>query len=173
MIATMISGLTSGIVPVPVVKCVAILLLTAIETAEDLNRLEKGLPVELYKGENDWRYSLDSSLSKAENNGYGGCSNGLFYSDYLYLFLYLGFQNKSSASEMYLRVGDLIQANMRNDTGKNTYMLKNARSYFELNAIIRVKPLMLALPISQEFSNNPKDKSDWCTFEIHEIRGYS
>ena len=88
------------------------------------------------------------------------------------MFLYLGFES-NSASEMYRRIGDLIQANMRKYTGKNSYMLKNSKSYFELNATIRVKPLMLTLPMSQDYSNNPKDKSDWCTFEISEMRGYS
>lgn len=172
-LAASISAATSGIVPVPAIKCVAILLLTALETAEDLNRLEKGFQVELYKGEDDWRYSISIDFSTKSGTTSKACENGLFYSDYIYMFLYLGFENDSSASEMYRRVGDLIQANMRKDTGKNTYMLKNAKSYFELNAKIRVKPLMLALPISQGFSTNPKDKNDWCTFEIHEIRGYS
>ncbi len=170
--AIAISGATSGIIPVPAIKCVAILLLTALETAKDLDRLQDGFPVELYKKEDEWRFSIGAGLSTSPKEG-KNCENGIFYSDYIYMFLYLGFENESSASEMYRRIGDLIQANMRKYTGKNTYMLKNARSYFELNAKIRVKPLMLALPVSQGFSNNPKDKSDWCTFEIHEIRGYS
>lgn len=170
--ADAISAATSGIVPIPAIKCIAILLLTALETGEDLNRLEKGFQVELYKTGENWRYTIDSNLSTSKGDD-KYCDNGLFYSDYIYLFLYLGFENDSSASEMYRRVGDLIQANMRKYTGKNTYMLKNAKSYFELNATIRVKPLMIALPISQGYSNNPKDKSDWCTFNIHEIRGYS
>ncbi len=172
-LAATISAATSGIVPVPVIKCVAILLLTALETAEDLNRLEKGFQVELYKKEEDWRFSINIDFSTKSGTTSKACDNGLFYSDYLYLFLYLGFNDKDSASEMYRRVGDLIQVNMRKYTGKNTYMLKNAKSYFELNATIRVKPLMIALPMSQGYANNPKDKSDWCTFDIHEIRGYS
>lgn len=171
-VASAISSATSGIVPIPVIKCVAILLLTALETAKDLDRLQEGFPVELYKKGDEWRFSIGDGLSTSSKEG-KNCENGIFYSDYIYMFLYLGFENDSSASEMYRRVGDLIQANMRKYIGKNTYMLKNARSYFELNAKIRVKPLMLALPISRGFSNNPKDKNDWCTFEIHEIRGYS
>ncbi len=169
--ASTISTLTSGIVPIPVTKCVAILLLTALESAKDLDRLQNGFPVELYKKGEDWRFSIDTNLSTS-----GGdtktCENGLYYSDYLYMFVYLGFES-DSASEMYRRMGDLIQANMRKYTGKNEYKLKNARTYFKINAKIRVKPLMLALPVSQGYANNPKDKTDWCTFEISEIRGYS
>lgn len=170
--ALAISGATAGIIPVPAIKCVAILLLTALETANDLDRLQNGFPVELYKKGDEWHFSIGQGLSTSPKED-EGCKNGLFYSDYLYMFVYLGFENESSASEMYRRVGDLIQVNMRKYTNVDTYMLKNARSYFELNATIRVKPLMLALPVSQGFSNNPKDKNDWCTFEIREIRGYS
>ena len=134
--------------------------------------MQSGFPVELYKTGEQWAYSIGGTelgTSQKEVT----CEDGLFYSDYIYLFLYLGFENEKSASEMYRRVGDLIQVNMRKYTGKNTYMLKNARSYFELSATIRVNPLMLALPMAQDYSNNPKDKNDWCTFEIHETRGYS
>lgn len=170
--ANNISMLTSGIVPAPAIKCVAILLITALESVNDLTRLQSGFPVELYKTGEQWAFSIggdDLSTSKKDVT----CEDGLFYSDYIYLFLFLGFENEASASEMYRRVGDLIQANMRKYTKKNTYMLKNARSYFELSATIRVNPLMLALPTAQDYSNNPKDKNDWCTFEIHETRGYS
>ncbi|MCQ2455535.1 MAG: DUF5702 domain-containing protein [Clostridia bacterium] len=172
LIADGVFAATSGIVPVSITKCVAILLLTAFETGKDLDRLQDGFPVEIYKELDDWWYTLDKRFS-AKPDTKTNNDKGLFYSDYIYMFLYLGFESDSSASEMYRRIGDLIQVNMRKDTGKNTYMLKNARSYFELNAKIRVKPLMLALPIAQGYSNNPKDKNDWCTFEIHEIRGYS
>ena len=152
-------------------KSVLILLLTAFETGIDLNRLQNGLPVEIYKKEADWRLTLDGWSTKDSDSNKDNTS-GLFYSDYLYIFLYLGFTG-NSASEMYLRVGDLIQANMRVATGSSTYKLKNARSYFQLNAKIRVHPLMLTLPYSIEEPNNPKDKEDWCTFDISQIRGYS
>ena len=170
-LATTIAGATSGIIPAPLTKTVAILLLTAFETGKDLDRMSKGLPVELYKGEKDWVYSIsdDWSTDPVDKK----CENGLFYSDYLYLFLFLGFQT-GSASEMYLRIGDLMQANMRKYTGSEMYSLKNSQVYFKLNATIRVRPLMLALPIAKNgFLNNPADKNDWCTFTISEIRGYS
>lgn len=169
--ANSIASVTQGIIPAPLTKSVLILLLTAFETGIDLNRLQNGLPVEIYKKEADWRLTLDGWSTKDSDSNKDNTS-GLFYSDYLYIFLYLGFTG-NSASEMYLRVGDLIQANMRVATGSSTYKLKNARSYFQLNAKIRVHPLMLTLPYSIEEPNNPKDKEDWCTFDISQIRGYS
>ena len=89
------------------------------------------------------------------------------------MFLCLGFKNESSASEMYRRIGDLIQVNMRKYTGKSDYKLKNARTYFQVKAKIRIKPLMLDLPINFEYGNGIKDASGWCTFEVSDTRGYS
>lgn len=172
-LATTISGLTSGIVPVPVIKVVAILLLTALETVKDLDRLQDGFPVELYKStDEEWHCTIDEGFSVGDKTG-STCENGLFYSDYIYLFLYMGFQDEKVAPEMYLRIADLVQVNMRKATGDDLYSLKNSRAYFQLNATIRVNPLMLALPYADGFSNNPKETSDWCTFKISEIRGYS
>lgn len=172
-VALGISGATCGVVPVPVIKVVAIMLLTAFETAKDLDRLQNGFPVELYKKDDtQWNFTL-TGLTTPDDKPGTACDDGLFYSDYIYLFLYMGFENSTSASEMYRRTADLIQVNLRKYTGKSSYSLKNSRSYFELNATIRVNPLMLALPYALQYDNNPKDSNDWCTFKVHEIRGYS
>ena len=172
-VAAGISSATAGVVPVPAIKCVAILLLAACETAKDLDHMSDGFPVVLYKAtDEDWFFTLNYSFSAEEKEDVA-TKGGLFYSDYIYLFTLLGFKGKS-ASEMYRRTADVIQANMRKYTGTNTYVLKNAKSYFKLEAKIRVKPLMLALPMASDgYSNNPKDATDWCTFDISEIRGYS
>jgi len=178
--ATTLSSATGGVVPAAVIKCISILLLTAIETGSDLDRLSKGFQVEIYKtSDTQWACSFSATVDEENTTfsaGSGGsgtsCSNGLFYSDYLYLFVLMGFQS-SSASEMYRRTADLIQVNMRKYTKDNGYMLKNAKSYFQINATIRVDPLMLALPIAQVYDKNPSDRSDWCTFTITEKRGYS
>ena len=168
ILAQGVATATSGIIPAPLTKTVEILLLAVLETGNDLNRLSNGTPVELYKKGEDWVFSLGTDEPPDKS-----CENGLFYSDYLYLFLFMGFQT-SSASEMYLRVGDLMQANLRKYTGSEGYSLKNSQIYFKVNATIRVKPLMLALPFSKNgFSNNPSDKNEWCTFTISETRGYS
>lgn len=177
--AAALSAATGGVVPAAIIKVVAITLLAVTETVSDTKRLEKGFQVELYKSEwNQWTCAINSSGLgadtdfSADSSNNVTCENGLFYSDYLYLFTLLGFQS-DSASEMYRRTADLIQVNMREITGKSDYMLKNAKSYFQVDATIRVEPLMLALPISRTVSNNPADRTDWCTFEIHEKRGYS
>lgn len=173
-IAGTISSATAGVVPIPVIKCVFILLLAAAETGVDLDRLQNGFQVEFYKGKDDWRISVPEggSITTDTNKDATACEAGLFYSDYMYIFLYLGFQS-DSAAQMYRRTADLVQVNMRKYTGKNDYKLKNARTYFQVNAKIRVKPLMLDLPINYEFGTNIKDATGWCTFEISDTRGYS
>ena len=178
--ANALSSATGGVVPAAAIKCVAILLITALETGSDLSRLQKGFQVEIYKLQpENWVCSIkstengaDSDFSAKNDGGGNGCADGLFYSDYLYLFVLLGFQS-GSASEMYRRTADLIQVNMRKYTDDSDYKLKNAKTYFQVDATIRVDPLMLALPMAQTYSNNPADRSDWCTFTIKEMRGYS
>jgi hypothetical protein len=51
--------------------------------------------------------------------------------------------------------------------------MSNAIVYFDIKATVRVKPLMLALPIASGYEKNPKDKPDWCTFDYKTTRGYS
>ncbi len=172
-VANLASSATCGIVPAPVVKVALILLLAVAETASDLDRLSDGFPVEFYKSNaSDWRISLSgwTSSAPAEKDN---ADSGLFYSDYIYLFLFSGFNKPNTASEMYLRVGDLIQANMRKYTKDTTYTLKKSRMYFTFNATVKVSPLMLDIPLVQNVANNPAEKSEWCTFKLDDIRGYS
>ena len=173
--------MTQLIVPKAAVKIVLIALLTVFETGEDLNRLEAGLPVELYKKNyTDWQIRLEKRLrsiadavgeiESAQPNGNPG--TGLYYSDYIGIFLYLGLKT-DSADAMYERIGEVLQTNIRKMSGKSDYSMKKARSYFKLEAKIRVKPLMLALPIFDSVEGNIKEKTDWCTYNIKMIRGYS
>ncbi len=177
--ATALSGATGGVVPVAIIKVVAITLLAVTETVNDTKRLEKGFQVELYKNDfTQWTCAINKTgldadtdfSAKGTNNVV--CENGLFYSDYLYLFTLLGFQS-DSASEMYRRTADLIQVNMRKMTGNNDFKMKNAKTYFQIDATIRVDPLMLAMPLARTYDKNPYGKTDWCTFNINVMRGYS
>ena len=181
-IANAVAGLTQYIVPAAAVKIVLIALLTVFETGEDLDRLEAGLPVELYKKDyTEWQLAISGgTISDALNNLSNGAQNkehktpgtGLYYSDYIGIFLYLGLKT-DSADAMYERIGEVLQTNIRKMSGKSDYSMKKARSYFKLEAKIRVKPLMLALPIFDSVEGNIKEKTDWCTYNIKMIRGYS
>lgn len=178
-IATAVSAATYGIVPVPVTKCVLILVLATLESAKDLERLKAGGRVELYKSTaSDWVYQVGSLSSLAADFSEKNVSQkekGLYYSDYMYIFLLIGLTSEKTYDSMLLRIGDLIQANMRLMIDNEEYTLANTKSYFQLTATVRVKPLMLTLPIvnTVEGASDLQSSTDWCTYSVHAIRGYS
>ena len=154
--------------PVELIKTIVITALSLMESSKDLDKLEAGSPVELFKtSHKKWHYSFGEEITQADKDPDGG----LKYSDYLMLFVLLGFQGKN-AETMYERIGDLIQANLIKITGRDSYSLNNSFVYFKVTARIRVKPLMLSLPISGRYSENPKSQAGWRTFEYKAIRGY-
>lgn len=158
---------TGGIVPEPLARIVLILIEVALETAWDICYLQEGLPVKLIKGKADKNWGMNKVVE----------DNGIYFSyqDYLYVFTILAFNSKDKEACMYARIGDVIQANMRHIIGSagSSYRLEKSVVYFQFQATLRVKPLMLALPIANGYENNPKDSTDWCTFTYKIIRGYT
>lgn len=190
-VASFLQGCTMGIVPAAVFKAVLIPILTAIETCVDNQRLAAGMPVELYKGENDWWICIWKSQAKDKNIGFSAFLNllkgepirtnqdkGLFYSDYMTLFVYLGFssgnQDNGLAANMYRRMAELIQANMRKHEGvSDSFSMGSAKVYFKLEATLRIKPIMVSLPVFGNSADPMTSNLDWCTFQISTVRGYS
>lgn len=179
-IAAMIQGATGGIIPAPLTKVVLIPILTIFETSKDLDRLEAGFPVEIYKTSyKEWWVSaprLESvgSFTSALGDTFNGPNKdkGIFYSDYLTVFVYLGLKS-SAAESMYQRMAEIIQSNIRKLSGNSSYSMKKAQLYFKLEATVRVKPLMITIPFFNEYDNNLDTKTDWCTYKISTVRGYS
>lgn len=189
-VANFIMALTAGIIPAALTKVILLPILTVYETCNDLDRLAAGFPVELYKQAGDWWYSLEGSgdaeswkgkkvsdfmrsITELHPERHPNPGKGLQYSDYLTLFVYLSLQREDKVSEKtYLRMADVIQANMRRATGNTKYQLTNTQVYFRLKAKLRVEPLMLTLPYYRDYVHDPAMKDDWCTFEVETIRGY-
>lgn len=180
-IATAIASATAGIVPVPVTKCVLIAVLATLESASDLSRLKAGGPIPLYKtSEDDWVCSInvgdsDDSFGSGQKNSITD-NGGMFYSSYLYLFVLLGVTNESTYNDMLLRIGDLIQANLRRNGSSEDFTLAKAQVYYDLEATVRVRPLMMSLPLvlnSVQGAQDMVESADWCTYKLHVIRGYS
>lgn len=192
-VAIAISSFTGYVVPAKVIKAVLLPILAAAESCKDNQRLFAGMPVELYKmEENDWWYSLEG---KGDGNGLGYSAlydllsgdagdkgknkdQGLFYSDYMTLFVYCGFTHNETA--MYRRLGSLIEANMHtvlsNKSGKSeNYSLTKTRMYFSLKADLRVKPLMVTIPyyLDEYDTKGMRTATDWCSYDIDIVRGYS
>jgi len=166
-----------------------IALITVFETANDMNRLEAGFSVELYKTDAKmWQVSLDfgegteigdksiSSMLNAIQTKFGNftnsCENGLRYSDYLCIFIVCGMQSDIGES-MTLRCADVIQANMRKITKDSGYKLENSKTYFELDSKLKVDPLLITLPLYSDYTDlYDSSSTDWCTYNIKTIRGY-
>ena len=175
-VAKAIAAASQGIIPTPVTKCVLITALSAIEAAKDLEVLKKGDSVPLYKAKyTEWYCSFDRNGQK--DGTLGGNSSkvsrdkaGLFYHDYMYLFLMM---NTSNYENMLLRIGDLVEANMRQTGGNKDFNLKKTYCFFKLTAKAKVKPLMLTLPIVQSYGTGDLLNNDtWCSYDIKVIRGY-
>ena len=184
-VAASISAMFGGIVPVPAIKVVLLPLLAAVETCMDNSRLSYGMPVELYKSQaSDWwiappsgASSFSAFFSSLSGGGASGKNQdkGFFYSDYLMIFVYTGLSGGGDLeANMYKRIAEVIQTNIGKKIGENSgYSLQKSIVYFELTATVRVKPLMITLPIFNDYSNNMDTKTDWCTYTIKTTRGYS
>lgn len=180
-----VQNLTAGIIPIPVTEAVLIPILTVFETARDLDRLQAGFPVEFYKAQPEqWWISMEPSasggikvfmdaLDTGELFDKANTGNGLRYSDYLTLFVYLGL-NGSAEGGMYQRMAEVIQFNIGSMAESPDYSLQEAQLYFKLHAELRVSPLMITLPVfsQDEYENQMTTKTDWCTYEITTVRGY-
>lgn len=187
-IAITLSGLFGGIVPPTAFKILLIPILCAIETCNDNARLFAGMPVELYKAEpSDWWYSLESdeglsgmsdfltalldgsSLMEGKNK-----DKGFFYSDYMTLFVYCSLTNDKTEKATYTRLGNLIAANMKKITKYDKYSLSNTHMYFQLDAEFRVDPLMVTIPYYlDEYDNDMATATDWCSYKVKMVRGYT
>lgn len=187
-VSTAISGAFGGIIPAPVIKAVLIPMLALVETCMDNQRLAAGLPVELYKVKaEDWWISLSGSSSSYSgffNLLSGGLTafekdknqdKGLYYSDYLILFVYSGLAGGGDLeNDMYVRMSELIEHNMRKQNGiPSGYTLSKTQMYFTLNATFRVKPLMVTLAYFDEYDSSMETATDWCTYSIKITRGYT
>ena len=189
-IAVGVAGATAGIVPVPVTKALLISILATIESAVDVDYLKRGVPVTLYKTAADkWACSLDgvadeegrvveASFDTGEDSDNPEDPNGLYYSDYMYLFLLMG-SKTSSYTGMLKRIGTVIEANMPKNFAIESFSLSKANVYYKLHSKIKVKPLMITIPLVRSIQNDGADinsmieEEDWCTFVLDTIRGYS
>lgn len=182
-IAAAVMTATMGIIPEAVTKVVLIGVLATMETAHDMQRLKAGVPVVVYKmKEENWVFKLPkdagdiSSIFSGEGFSEPEDKNGLFYSDYLLLFLMIA-ASSDMYSDMLLRVGDLIEGNMAQQKGKEEYDLGKAQCYFRMTGDLSVKPLLLKLPLVTNYSgadaNRLFEVTDWCSYSLDIVRGYS
>ncbi len=178
--ANLVASLTSGIIPPPVTKCVIIALLTALESVHDMQVLNKGLKLSVYKMDHtEWAYSIPSPSGtkvspKPDDNKASGGSFAMSYSDYMFMFLFCAFNKTTSnlSKAAYYRMGLLIQENMKKVTGNSKYDLSKAKTMFTFTTELKVEPLMLDLPLASDYTGNLSDASGWNKYSIEVSRGY-
>ena len=183
-IAAGIATATAGVVPIPLTKCILIGVLATLESSHDMARLKAGIPVAVYKADDkNWWVKLTSQSFDSIFSGEGldepdDTTCGIYYSEYLYLFLMMAANDSSLYKEMLFRTGDLIEANMRLGAGKSGFDLDKSICYFTISGTLEVKPLLITLPIvyntvESDSYNQARENTNWCTYEISLTRGYS
>lgn len=183
-IAASIAAATAGIVPIPLTKCILIGVLATVESSHDMARLKAGIPVAVYKSKDEnWWVKLSATNFDAIFTGEGleepdDTACGIYYSEYLYLFLMMAANDSNLYKDMLFRTGDLIEANMRLGAGKSGFDLDKSICYFNISGTLEVKPLLITLPIvyntvESDSYNQVRESTNWCTYEISLTRGYS
>lgn len=179
-IAVVISTATNGVIPIPLVKMIICLGITAAEAAVDINYLRVGIPVLFVKKVDDLFLVLEESISEVSTKISGFKENKELaaikqrpcfnYSDYLRMFLLIA--TSTNGESIYLRVADVIQCNMQKQPNYSSFLLSNSKVYFELEADVKVSPLTLGLPFARQEGANILDTSSWNSFTFNGIRGY-
>lgn len=120
----------------PATQAVLVTTWAAAEADNDVKLLLKGRPVPLMKDDASWATDLDNILDNITEDCIDtGNQKGLYYSDYMMIFLH--FQDE----EMKLaRAADLIQINMKG-TYNRDFLMKTAKGGFYLNSKIYGKDM--------------------------------
>lgn len=167
--AELIWALTYGVVPVAATKLIVILGLTAAEAGRDLQYLKAGMPLKLVKGPDDLEYRYLEFMpdnDKVQKDSI----DAFFYSDYLKLFVFLNLLKSSSEYGIYARTADVVQANMAKS--KSGFVLSKSVVYYQATGSVKVKPLMLTLPIVTNNDFGAPADGGWNTVTYKDVRGY-
>lgn len=182
--AAIISGLTQGIIPEPLIKTLIILALIAFESAYDILLLQQGLPVLFVKSKD--KLYLDPNLVNKDSGRIEGADdvlvetkeeeddkeglNQFFYSDYITLFLFISLS--TNEEKTYSRIADVIQVNMAKNTGNDGYRLSKSQVYYKIDAKVEMPAFMMKLPINQDASVWEQMQSSKYQIQYSDIRGY-
>lgn len=163
-------------VPQGVTKTVACLAITAAEAAVDVNLLKTGQPVLLYKSDKqDLICNYKSVFAGASKTNGSRIKDrvALQYSDYLKVFLLMGLIGKDE-NRIYLRIGDVIQANMAistGQTGKDGFSLAKSQVFYTLTSTVRIPPMWSKLLLIDDLGDL-SESTGWRTTEIKVTSGY-
>lgn len=168
-LAASICALTYGVIPEAAVKLIVILGLTAYESSRDLQYLKAGMPLKLVKSADDLEITFNH-LVPDNNKVQKESLDAFFYSDYLKLFMFLNLLSNSSEYVIYARIGDVVQVNMAKN--KSGFNINNSVVYYKAEGSVKVKPLMLTLPIVTNNGYGAPADGGWNSIKYEDVRGY-
>lgn len=161
-------------VPQGVTKTVACLAITAAEAAIDLKILKTGQPVLLYKSEKtDLVCNYKSVFAGGENNNNGNKIKdrvALQYSDYLKVYLLVKMIG-GSEKQIYLRIGDVIQANLGTSIGDTGFDLAKSQVFYSFSSTVRIPPMWSKL-LHIDDLGDLSESTGWRTTSIKMTSGY-
>lgn len=190
-VAKGISTATQGIIPDPLVRMIICMGVCAAESAVDMNYLKAGLPVAFYKSdaenqlfieltidETDMLKAIENqSLDYVTNNMSVGERNiikseaAFSYSDYVSVYLFIALC--ANEDPIYKRTADVIQLNMKENYPElGEFKLKDAHTYFSIDADVRIKPLMMKLPYAKMCGIEVPEDAAWNALHSEAVRGY-
>ena len=146
--------------------------------SDSLSKVKSEVQDAAHKGAAELKKAISENMNKMVSGTDSGVdANNMSsliafqYSDYLRLFLMIGLYTDEEG--IILRTADVIQVNMAQKlTDNKNYRLSNAAVYVKIDTTVMVKPILIGLPIFADIENNPKDKTNWYTINLSEIRGY-
>ena len=157
-------------IPSKLTTTVICLAITAAEAAMDISYLRWGIPVLLIKNGNQLVCNYEKIFTGgSENTVTDDKGIKLQYTDYIMIFMYIKLLG-SEENNLYLRMGDVIQANM-SLYGDSKYSLSKAKVYYSLKADVTVAPMwsnILAISDMGDLSS----AENWRKISINISRGY-
>lgn len=158
-------------IPAGLTKTLACLAITLGEAGADIALMKEGIPVLLYKSqEQDLICNYNSIfMDEAEKPGRRDGIT-LSYSDYLKIFLYIKLVDDEN--QIYLRTGDVIQANMSlvHDK-KDKFALSNSQVYFTMSGTTTIEPMWSRL-LAIDNLGDMVTATGWRSMEFSMTRGY-
>lgn len=157
-------------IPATLTKTLICLAITIAEASADLAYLKQGIPVLIYKSETkDVFCNYKSVFTGGDERSASRDGICLQYSDYLKMFLFMKF--KSDENQVYLRTGDVIQANVSHATSDFKFELAKSQVFYTLHADVIMEPMWSRLLAIDDLGDLSTGRG-WRTISITTTGGY-
>ncbi|ACL74890.1 DUF5702 domain-containing protein [Ruminiclostridium cellulolyticum] len=137
----------------PLIQTMLVFSWAAFESLYDINILEKGGKVALFKTDVQWMTDISGAVSKKEKNKVSNDILCLSYQDYLKIFLVTMDKDKK-----LMRVQDLVQLNK--SVKSPGFLLADCKVFFKAYTGVSIKNLFVAFPMFTTESRRKVSRSN-------------